>query len=67
MSWTRIGIRLTTAAAVVSTLVATSTIWLILTSPRSVATAVNQHDIGPIAQALASALVRAISGLLAYL
>ncbi len=67
MNWTRIGIRLTTAAAAVSALLATSTIWLVLTRPAAVATAVNQQTIGPIARELATALINALRGLLAYL
>ncbi len=67
MNWTRIGIRLTAAAAVVSMIIATSTIWLILTRPATVATAVNEQTLGPIARELATALMRAIHGLLAYL
>ncbi len=67
MNWTRFGIRVTTAAAGVSALMAASTIWLVLTRPATVATAVNQQTIGPIARELAAALLNALHGLLAYL
>jgi len=67
MTWTRRGISVTAAAAVVSTLLATSTIWLLLTNPATVATAVDQRTIAPIARELAAALIDALHGLLAYL
>jgi hypothetical protein len=67
MTWTRIGITLTGAAAVLSTLLAASTVWLLLTSPVSVAGALDQGAVAPLARQLAAVLVDALRGLLAYL
>ena len=67
MIWTRVGITVTTAAAGVAAILATSTIWLVLTNPATVATAVDQGTITPIARELASALVSVLHQLLAYL
>jgi hypothetical protein len=67
MSWTRIGFSLTGAAAVLSTLLASSTVWLLLTSPVTVASALDQGTITPIVRQLATAFIDALRGLLAYL
>lgn len=67
MTWTRMSISLTGAAAVVSTLLATSTVWLLLTSPATVAGALDQGTVTPVVRELASAIIDAIQGLLSYL
>ena len=67
MTWTRMSISLTGAAAVVSTLLATSTVWLLLTSPATVAGALDQGTVTPIVRELASALMDALRSLLSYL
>ncbi len=67
MIWTRMGIRLMGASAVVSALLAASTIWLVLASPTTVTLALDEGRIGPIARELAAALINAFRGLLAYL
>ncbi len=67
MSWSRVGIGVTTAAAGAATLLATSTIWLLLSRPATVATAVDQGTIAPVARELAAALIDVLHNLLAYL
>ncbi len=67
MIWTRMGIRLIGATAVVSTLLAASTIWLLLTSPTTMTAALDEGRVGPLARELAVALISVFRGLLAYL
>jgi hypothetical protein len=67
MSWTRIGMSLTGAAAVLSILLASSIVWLLLTSPVTVAGALEEGAVTPIVRELATAFVAALRGLLAYL
>ena len=51
----------------VSVVLAGATIWLMLTSPVTVATAVNQGDVSPLVRELAQAVLNALAGLLKYL
>ncbi len=67
MSWTRIGISVTGAATAVTVLLACSTVWLLLTAPVTIARAVDQGTILPLAGELAKALVQALRTLFAYL
>jgi hypothetical protein len=67
MTWTRIGITLTGTAAVLSVLIAGSTVWLLLTDPATIAGAIDQGTVTPLARQLAAVLVTAVRGLLAYL
>jgi hypothetical protein len=67
MSWTRIGMSFTGAAAVLSILLASSTVWLLLTSPVTVAGALKQGTVTPIVRQLVIAFVDVLRGLLAYL
>ncbi len=67
MTWTRVGISVTTAAAGFATILATSMIWLLLANPATVATAVDQGTLAPIARELATALAKVLNDLLAYL
>jgi hypothetical protein len=53
--------------AVVAAVLATATIWLVLTDPVTVANSVNQGDVSPLVRELASAVVQALKGLLKYL
>ena len=55
------------AVAAVSVLLAVSTVWLFLTNPVTVATAVNEGDVSPLIRSLADALFSALRGLLRYL
>jgi hypothetical protein len=63
-SW---GISLFGAIAVISLVLAVSTIWLFLTDPVTVATAVNDGEITPLVRNLAQVLFDALRGLLKYL
>ena len=67
MSLQRVGVSLFTLIAVVSIVLAAATIWLFLTSPVTVATAVNEGDVTPLVRQLAEVLYQALSGLLKYL
>lgn len=53
--------------AVVSGLLASATIWLVLTDPVTVANSVNEGDVSPLVRELASAVFEALKGLLKYL
>ena len=63
----RLSLSLFAAIACISVVLATATIWLFLTSPVTVATAVNDGDISPLVRSLADAIISALSGLLKYL
>ena len=63
----RIGVSLFTLIAVVSILLAAATIWLFVTNPVTVATAVNEGEISPLVRSLAEVLMSAFSGILKYL
>jgi len=51
---------------IVAAVVAGSTIWLLLTDPVAVASAIEGGEISPLVLQLASALYSALAGLLAY-
>ena len=63
----RIGVSLFSLIAVVSIVLAAATIWLFVTNPVTVATAVNEGDISPLVRSLADVLLQAFGGLLKYL
>jgi hypothetical protein len=63
----RVGVSLFTLIAVVSILLAAATIWLFVTNPVTVATAVNEGEISPLVRSLADVLLSALSGILKYL
>lgn len=63
----RLGMSLFGAVAIVSVMLAAATIWLFLTDPVTVATAVNEGEITPLVRDLADLLFQALSGLLKYL
>ena len=63
----RVGISLFTLVAIVSILLAAATIWLFVTNPVTVATAVNEGEITPLMRNLAEAIYAALSGILKYL
>jgi hypothetical protein len=58
---------LTGVAAAVSTLLAASTIWLLLTDPATVAGAISDGRVTPLVRELVSAILDAVRGLLTYL
>jgi hypothetical protein len=53
--------------AVVAAILATATIWLVLTDPVTVANSVSEGDVSPLVRELASAVFEALKGLLKYL
>ncbi len=63
----RLSVSLFGAVAVVSVVLAVATVWLFLTNPVTVATAVNEGDVSPLVRDLADALFNALRGLLKYL
>ena len=67
MDLQKISVSLFTVIAVVSIVLAAATIWLFLTNPVTVATAVNEGEVTPLVRQLAEVLYRALAGLLKYL
>jgi hypothetical protein len=63
----RLGMSLVGAIALVAVVLAIATVWLFLTNPVTVATAVNEGEVSPIVRDLAQLLLRALEGLLKYL
>ena len=60
---TSVGVLIGAVAAVI----AGATIWLLVTDPVTVANAIEDGEISPLARRLAEVIYNAISGLLAYL
>ncbi len=67
MGLQRIGVSIFGAVAIVSVVLAVATVWLFLTNPVTVATAVNEGDVTPFVRDLARVLFEALQGLLRYL
>jgi hypothetical protein len=67
MRFQRLSVSLFGAITVVSVVLAVATVWLFLTTPMTVATAVNEGDVSPLVRNLAQAIVAALRGLLRYL
>jgi len=67
MNLQRVGVSLFTLVAIISIALAAATIWLFLTNPVTVATAVNEGDVSPLLRNLAQVIFQALSGLLKYL
>jgi len=67
MRYERIGMSLVGAVALVAIVLALATVWLFLTNPVTVATAVNEGEVSPIVRDLAQLLLQALEGLLKYL
>jgi hypothetical protein len=67
MRYERIGLSLFGAVALFVIVIAVATIWLFLTNPVTVATAVNDGEISPFVRDLADVLLQALQGLLKYL
>ena len=66
-SFQRIGVSLASAIAAVSVVLAAATIWLLVTDPATVVTAVNEGEISPLVRDLATAIFNALRGILKYL
>lgn len=67
MRYERIGLSLFGAIAMLVVVVAVATIWLFLTNPVTVATAVSDGEVTPFVRDLAAVLFEALQGLLKYL
>jgi hypothetical protein len=67
MRYQRIGISLFALVAVVSIVLAAATIWLFVTNPVTVATAVNEGEVTPFVRNLAEVIYNALRGILKYL
>jgi hypothetical protein len=67
MRFQRLSVSLVGVLAAISLVLAAATIWLLLTSPVTVATAVNDGDVSPLVRELAHVIFVALSGLLKYL
>jgi hypothetical protein len=66
-SMQRVGVSLFALVAIVTIVLAAATIWLFVTNPVTVATAVNEGDISPVMRSLAQAIYAALAGILKYL
>jgi hypothetical protein len=67
MRFQRIGVSLFVLIAAVSIVLAGATIWLFVTNPVTVATAVNEGDVSPFVRNLAEVIYNALRGILKYL
>ncbi len=67
MGLQRFSVSLFGAIAVLSAALAAATIWLLLTNPVTVATAVSEGEVTPLIRQLADALFNALRGILKYL
>jgi len=67
MQLQKLSVSLFSCIALLSVALAAATIWLFLTNPVTVATAVNEGDVTPLVRQLAQVLYQALSGLLKYL
>jgi hypothetical protein len=67
MRYDRIGLSLFGAIALLVVILAVATIWLFLTNPVTVATAVSEGEVTPFVRDLADVLLQALEGLLKYL
>jgi hypothetical protein len=63
----RLGTSLFGVIAILAVVLAAATVWLFLTNPVTVATAVNEGEVSPLVRELAQVLISALSGLLKYL
>jgi uroporphyrinogen-III decarboxylase len=63
----RYGVGVLTAVAVVVLVLTGATVWLFVTSPVTLATAMTEGDVSPFIRDLADVLLQALKGLLKYL
>jgi multidrug resistance efflux pump len=66
-SFARLSLSLVGVVGILAVALAGATIWLLITQPVTVADAVAQGEVSPLARALAGALYDALRGLLKYL
>ena len=67
MQLQKLSVSLFTCIAIVSIILAAATIWLFLTNPVTVATAVSDGEVTPLVRQLAVVLYQAFAGILKYL
>jgi multidrug resistance efflux pump len=67
MSLARVSLSLVGVVGVLAMALAGATIWLLVTQPVTVADAVAQGEVSPLARALAGVLYDALQGILKYL
>ena len=67
MSFARLSLSLVGVVGILAVALAGATIWLLITQPVTVADAVAQGEVSPLARALAGALYDALKGLFKYL
>jgi hypothetical protein len=67
MSFARLSLSLVGVVGILAVALAGATIWLLVTQPVTVADAVAQGEVSPLARALAGALYDALRGLFKYL
>ena len=67
MRYQRVGLSLIGVIALIVVVIAIAAVWLFLTNPVTVATAVGDGEISPFVRDLADVLLQALQGLLKYL
>ncbi len=67
MRYERVGLSVIGAVALFAIVIALATIWLFLTDPVTVATALSEGEITPLVRGLADVILQALQGLLRYL
>ena len=67
MRYQRVGLSLIGVIALIVLVIAMAAVWLFLTNPVTVATAVSDGEVSPFVRDLASVLLQALEGLLKYL
>ena len=67
MTFARVSMSLVAAVGIIAVALAGATIWLLITQPVTVADAVAQGEVSPLARALAGAIYDALQGILKYL
>jgi hypothetical protein len=67
MRYQRVGVSLFGAIAILVVVLALATVWLFLTNPVTVATAISEGEVTPFVRDLAAVLLQALEGLLKYL
>lgn len=67
MSFARWGVSLATIIGLLAATIAGATIWLLVSDPTTVATAVSSGDVTPVMEAIGSVIFNALKGLFKYL
>jgi len=67
MTFARFSLSLVAVVGMIAVALAGATIWLLITQPVTVADAVAQGEVSPLARALAGAIYDALQGILKYL